>query len=378
MSTYRPWALIAELTYRCPLKCPYCSNPVNLRLGEDELTTEEWCRVFTEAEQLGVMQLHLTGGEPVARKDLLELVRHAGNLGLYTNLITGATLVTESLLRDLKDARLDHIQVSLQDSTEAGADAVAGVRGHLKKKEVARMATELGLPLTVNVVIHRNNIQNIGDIITMAEELGAQKLELANTQYYGWALLNRASLLPTPADLARAEQAVKAARMRIGSKMQILYVLPDYYSEWPKPCMGGWGNRNISITPRGQVLPCQAAESITPLHFENVRERSLSYIWHESESFGAFRGEEWMPEPCRSCERRREDYGGCRCQAFLLTGDAAVTDPACTLSPHHNLIEQARLEPAGEPRPYIYRTQRNSRGLALARPLGQASPVQIG
>ncbi|MCI0422690.1 MAG: pyrroloquinoline quinone biosynthesis protein PqqE, partial [Acidobacteria bacterium] len=291
MTKYRPWALIAELTYRCPLKCPYCSNPVNLKVGEDELTTEEWCRVFEEAEKLGVMQLHLTGGEPVARNDLLELVSYASRLSLYTNLITGATLLTEPLLHELKNAGLDHIQVSLQDSTEVGADFVAGARGHLKKKEIARMSTQLGLPLTINVVIHRHNIQNIGDIIAMAEEFGAQKLELANTQYYGWALLNRAALLPTPDDLAFAEEVVKAARLRIGSKMQILYVLPDYYSEWPKPCMDGWGHKNLCITPRGTVLPCQAAESITTLSFENVRERSLPYIWHESESFNAFRGE---------------------------------------------------------------------------------------
>lgn len=376
MMKYRPWALIAELTYRCPLKCPYCSNPVNLKVGEDELTTAEWCRVFEEAEKLGVMQLHFTGGEPVARNDLLELVSHASKVGLYTNLITGATLLTEPLLHQLKDAGLDHIQVSLQDSTEVGADFVAGARGHLKKKEIARMSIQLGLPLTINVVIHRHNIQNIGDIIATAEEFGAQKLELANTQYYGWALLNRAALLPTPDDLAFAEEVVKTARLRIGSKMQILYVLPDYYSEWPKPCMDGWGHKNLCITPRGTVLPCQAAESITTLRFENVRERSLSYIWHESESFNAFRGEDWMPEPCRSCERRRVDYGGCRCQAFMLTGNAAATDPACSLSPHHHHVEQARLEAISAPPPFVYRSQRNSQRL-VARSREQSSRGQV-
>jgi pyrroloquinoline quinone biosynthesis protein E len=365
MMTYRPWALVAELTYRCPLKCPYCSNPVNLKLGDDELTTEEWCRVFTEAEQLGVMQLYLTGGEPAARKDLLDLVRHGSSLGLYTNLITGATLLTEPLLRELKEAGLEHVQVSLQDSTEAGADFIAGVRGHLKKKEIARTVTRLGFPLTVNVVIHRHNIHNLADIIAMAEELGACKLELANTQYYAWALLNRASLLPTSEDLARSEEVVEAARLRIGSKMEILYVLPDYYSQWPKPCMDGWGNKMIVITPRGTVLPCQAAESITTLQFENVREQSLSYIWRESPSFNAFRGEDWMPEPCRSCDRRHLDYGGCRCQAFMLAGDAAATDPVCALSPHHHLIEQARPEAASAPPAFVYRTQRNSQRLSV-------------
>jgi pyrroloquinoline quinone biosynthesis protein E len=367
MMSYRPWALVAEITYRCPLQCPYCSNPVNLSRSDDELTTEEWCRIFDEAVQLGVMQLYLTGGEPVARKDLLDLVRHGSGLGLYTNLITGATLLTPSLLQELKEAGLDHVQVSFQDSTEASADRIAGVPGHLKKKDIARAVTQLGFPLTVNVVIHRHNIRNIDEIINLAEEVGAQKLELANTQYYAWALLNRAALLPTPEDLAAAEEVVKTARLRLGSKMEILYVLLDYYSQWPKPCMGGWGSKTICITPRGVVLPCQAAESITALRFENIRQHRLSDIWHDSASFNAFRGEDWMPEPCRSCERRHQDYGGCRCQAFMLAGDAAATDPACSLSPHHHLIEQARAEATSAPPPFIYRSQRNSRRLSVAR-----------
>ena len=345
---YRPYTLIAELTYRCPLRCPYCYNPVEYTRHAGELTTEEWLRVFEEGEALGVVQLHLTGGEPLARTDLEALVQGARWLGLYTNLITSGVPLTRDRLRALRDAGLDNVQLSVQDVEEERSDRIAGYRAFRAKMEVAQWVKAEGLPLTLNVVLHRSNLDRVEEVVVLAERLRVDRLELANTQYHGWALKNRDQLLPTQAQLERAWDVAEAARARLAGRMEIAYVTPDYYSQWPKACMEGWGRRFINIIPEGLVLPCHAAHTITGLRFENVRDLPLDEIWHHSESFNLFRGESWMPEPCRSCPRRSIDFGGCRCQAFHLTGNAAATDPACSLSPDHHLIEAARAR-AGEP-----------------------------
>jgi PqqA peptide cyclase len=334
----RPFGLLAELTYRCPLHCPYCSNPLNLAAYRDELTREEWMRVLVEARNLGVLQLHLSGGEPLQRRDLVALVSGARELGFYTNLITSALSLSSAKAEQLKAAGLDHVQISIQAATPLLSDRIAGTPSYERKIAAARVIKALGLPLTLNVVLHRHNIDQIATIMELAEELGADRLELANTQYYGWALHNRAALLPTWDQLQRAEPVVHAARVRLAEKMQILYVVPDYYSRYPKPCMGGWGRQQLTVTPNGDVLPCPIAGHITELPIENVRHRSLAWIWDDSPLFNRFRGVDWMPEPCRSCPRQAIDFGGCRCQAFQLTSDAAATDPVCHLSPHHVIV----------------------------------------
>jgi pyrroloquinoline quinone biosynthesis protein E len=353
----RPYTLIAELTYRCPLRCLYCYNPVAYTRHSRELGTEEWLRVFAEAEDLGVVQLHLTGGEPLARRDLEALVRGARGLGLYTNLITSGVPLTRERLRGLHDAGLDNVQLSIQDVEAEGSDHLAGYQAFSQKLDVARWVKAEGLPLTLNLVLHRANLDHVGEAVALAEGLDADRLELANTQYHGWALENRNRLLPTWAQLERAREVAAAAKARLAGRMEIAYVTPDYFSEWPKACMDGWGRRFINIIPDGLVLPCHAAHTITGLRFENVRHLPLEEIWHRSPSFNLFRGEAWMPEPCRSCPRRSIDFGGCRCQAFQLTGNGAATDPACSLSPHHHLIEAARARAAepGEPPAIIYR-----------------------
>jgi PqqA peptide cyclase len=346
MQVPNPLLLIAELTYKCPLHCPYCSNP--LSIGSDryrsELTTGEWSRVFNEASDLGVLQLALTGGEPLARRDAEELAQASTTAGLYSTLVTAGTPFTRRRAATLKEAGLDHVQISIQDSDPIESDLMAGTRSYGKKIEAARVARELGFPLTLNVVLHRRNLDRIEAIITLAEDLGARRVELANTQYQGWAAVNRGSLMPTRRQLERAEHVVQAARERIGSSMEILWVLPDYYEDYPKPCMGGWGTHAIVVTPNGDVLPCQAASTIPGLEIENVRDRPLAEIWFESDSFQRFRGTSWMPEPCRSCPSGRQelDFGGCRCQALALVGDAAATDPVCQFSPHHALVVEAR------------------------------------
>jgi pyrroloquinoline quinone biosynthesis protein E len=335
---HRPLGLLAELTYRCPLHCPYCSNPLNLGDYRDELTLEEWFRVLNEAHALGVLQLHLSGGEPLQRRDLVEIVAQARKLGFYTNLITSALSLTPAKAETLKEAGLDHVQVSIQAADSTLSDQIAGTPSYRHKVEAARTVKKLGFPLTLNVVLHRQNIDQVAAILALAEELAADRLELANTQYYGWALHNRAALLPTWDQLQRAEEIVRTARARLAEQMQIIYVIPDYYSHYPKPCMGGWGRQQLTVTPNGNVLPCPAAAQITTLPIENVRQRSLSWIWNDSPMFNRFRGSDWMPEPCRSCPRQTVDFGGCRCQAFQLTGEAAATDPVCELSPNHGMI----------------------------------------
>ena len=353
-----PLAVLAELTHRCPLQCPYCSNPIELDRARSELTTEEWKKVLSELAELGVLQVHFSGGEPAARKDLVELVKHANDVGLYTNLITSAVLLTREKLAELADAGLSHVQISFQGSEAASADRVAGLKdAHNKKIEVAKWTRELDLPLTVNAVMHRQNLHQLPDIIQMAVDLDADRLEVANVQYYGWALKNRAALMPSLAQIEETSRLVEDARTRLKGILAIDYVVPDYYALRPKKCMGGWGRQFFNISPSGKILPCHAAESITGLQFESVRSNhSIAWIWQNSEAFNRYRGTGWMPEPCRNCEFREVDFGGCRCQAFALTGDAGNTDPACTLSPmHETIFKQAEREAASGSDRFIYR-----------------------
>ncbi|MTD55101.1 pyrroloquinoline quinone biosynthesis protein PqqE [Amycolatopsis pithecellobii] len=335
-----PFGLLAELTYRCPLACPYCSNPINLAGYADELDTDEWRRVLVEARDLGVLQCHLSGGEPLLRRDLVEIVAQAHDLGLYTNLVTSAVGFSRPRAAHLRAAGLDHVQVSIQADEPALSDAIAGTPSYDRKIEAMRVVKELGWPLTVNVVLHRRNIDRVAEVLALAEQVGADRVELANTQYYGWASRNRAALLPSRAQLDAAEVVVRAARTRLRDRMDVSYVMPDYYSRYPKPCMGGWAARQLTVTPNGDVLPCPAAQSL-PLPRASVRADSLARIWADAPVMTAFRGTDWMPEPCRSCDRRELDFGGCRCQAFQLTGDAARTDPVCHLSPDHGLVARA-------------------------------------
>ncbi|MEU5691614.1 pyrroloquinoline quinone biosynthesis protein PqqE [Actinosynnema sp. NPDC020468] len=336
-----PFGLLAEVTHRCPLRCGYCSNPLELTRRAAELTTDQWRDVFDQARALGVLQVHLSGGEPLARKDITELAEHAAGLGCYVNLVTSGLGLTEARL-----AGVDHVQLSVQDATEAGSDAIGGVKAFRHKRKAAEVVRAAGLPLTVNAVLHRRNLDNVAALVELAEEWGAQRLELANTQYYGWALRNRSALLPTRAQLAQADAVVKAAKAR--SPMEIVHVVADYHDANPKPCMHGWGARQLTVAPDGAVLPCPAATVIEGLGLENVLDRPLAEIWHESRSFTAYRGTDWMREPCRSCPRKELDFGGCRCQAFQLTGDAANTDPVCSLSPHRPLVDEI-LGSRGEP-----------------------------
>lgn len=335
-----PFGLLAELTYRCPLACAYCSNPINMAEYTDELSTSEWQRVLTEAAEMGVLQCHLSGGEPLLRRDLAEIVSTASGLGLYTNLVTSALGLSRSAALRLRDAGLDHVQVSIQADEPALSDRIAGTPSFRRKVEAMHLVKELGWPLTVNVVLHRQNIDRMVDVLALAEEVGADRVELANTQYYGWAWKNRDALLPSREQLRDAEVVVREARARLKDRMDVLYVIPDYYSKYPKPCMGGWASRQLTITPNGDVLPCPAAQSL-PLPRASVPSDSLASIWEDSLVMNAFRGTDWMPDPCRSCDRKEQDFGGCRCQAFQLTGDAARTDPVCHLSPDHHLVDEA-------------------------------------
>ena len=367
----RPTTLLAELTHRCPLHCPYCSNPLELARSTAELSTEDWKRVFTEARALGVLQLGLSGGEPLVRRDLEELVDHARDVGLYQTLVTSALGLTRERAVRLKEAGLDHLQISFQDAERESAERIAGTRSWDAKHRAAAWAKELDFAFTVNVVLHRANLDRLGVIIDMAAALGADRLELANTQYYGWAVSNREALMPTRAQVDRSAEVVDRAVERYRGRMQIIYVLPDYYSDYPKPCQGGWGNFYVVVAPDGRAMPCHAASQIATLAFDNVRERSLDWIWNESPAFRAFRGDEWMREPCRSCPRKHVDFGGCRCQAFALTGDAANTDPVCTLSPERLTVD-AMLD--GDPRPIAY-SYRGMPPLAHRRPASTREPV---
>jgi len=355
----RPYTLIAELTYRCALHCPYCSNPVDHATHTAELDTAQWLSVFSGAEELGVVQLHLTGGEPLARRDLEALVAGAHGFGLYANLITSGVPLARERLVSLKAAGLDAVQLSLQGIDADSCNRIAGYDCFDAKLVAARWVRELGLPLTLNVVLHRDNIDQVGEAVALAERLGAHRLELANTQYLGWGLANRGALLPTREQLDRGRTIAHAARVRLEGRIDVLFVMPDYYSDHPRACMAGWGRRFIDVSPDGFVLPCQSARSIRGLTFARVGDGSLRDAWEHSPGMRAFRGDEWMLEPCRSCAKKSVDFGGCRCQAYLLTGDAAASDPACSLSPHHATVVRARLASGGStPRRFLYRGAR--------------------
>jgi PqqA peptide cyclase len=355
-----PVGLLAELTHRCPLQCPYCSNPLTLERAANELPAEIWIDVLAQAAELGVLQLHLSGGEPTVRRDLEEIVAGAAKAGLYSNLITSAVTLTRERLAALADRGLDHVQISFQDAVPANADRIAHYGGgHAKKLEAAAWVRDLGLPLTVNAPIHRQNIDSLEQFIDLAERLGAQRLEVAHVQYYGWALENRQALMPTREQVLRSAELVAQARERLKGILVIDFVVPDYYAKRPKPCMGGWGRGIINIAPSGKVLPCHAAESLPGLTFDNVGEKRLRDIWQSSDAFQKFRHTEWMQEPCRSCEFREQDWGGCRCQAFAFTGDARATDPACNKSSlHAAFADVASREAALPPGAFTFRRPR--------------------
>ncbi len=351
-----PLALLAEVTHRCPLQCPYCANPLELDRAREEIDTDTWRRVLGEAAALGVLQVHFSGGEPLARRDLEDLVRHAVGKGLYTNLITSAVTLTAERLERLVAAGIDHVQISFQDVEDAPGDRVAGFAGAQRlKREAAARVRAAGLPLTVNAVMHRQNLARLPEMIQLAVDMGAGRLEVAHVQYYGWALANRDALLPTRAQLDASTAIVDAARERLRGRLVIDYVVPDYHAALPKACMGGWGRRFLNVTPSGKALPCHAAETLPGLSFPAVRDTSLATIWHESEAFNFFRGTDWMVEPCRTCDRREIDWGGCRCQAFALTGKADATDPVCRLSPDRTALEAAVQATEAVPPPFVYR-----------------------
>jgi PqqA peptide cyclase len=352
-----PIGLLAELTHRCPLQCPYCSNPLHLERRSAELDTATWKRVFSEADALGVLQLHLSGGEPTARTDLTDLVAHCAALGLYTNLITSGVLLDKAKLTALADAGLDHVQLSLQDIDPVNADQIGGFRGgHDRKLRVGEAVVEVGLPLTINAVIHRKNIASIERMVDLAIAMGARRIEIAHTQYYGWALLNRAALMPTYEQTLVATDLVERLRTFHAGCIVIDTVVPDYYAHYPKACMGGWASRAMNVTPSGKVLPCHAAETIPHLEFDNVMDKPLAEIWHASQAFNAYRSLDWMEEPCVSCDRKVTCRGGCRCQALAITGSATQADPACSLSPfNEELRSRAVLDSAMADDSFTYR-----------------------
>lgn len=340
----KPLWLLLELTYRCPLKCVWCSNPLDFERYRNELSTAEWIEVLRQGRELGALQLGFSGGEPTMRRDLETLVGVATRLEYYTNLITSGIGLDPDRLAKLKDAGLKQIQLSIQAWDPALSDELVGARVWDRKLEVARRIKAHGFPMVLNVPVCRQNIDQTAEILAMAEDLGVEYLEFANLQYYNWAMLNRRELLPTRAQVERAEAIVGAARERLGTRMRIYFVAPDYYDGRPKACMNGWGSIHLTIAPDGTALPCQEARVITGLRFPSVRDSNLEWIWRDSPAFNLFRGEAWMKEPCRSCEERTRDFGGCRCQAFLLTGDAANPDPACRRSPRHDVVLSAITE----------------------------------
>ena len=372
MTVPPPIAMLAELTHRCPLSCPYCSNPVELARAETELATEDWVRVFREAADLGVLQLHLSGGEPASRRDLTDLVRAAREAGLYTNLISSGIGLTEARLAELDAAGLDHIQLSLQGTDAGMADEIGGYRGGFARKmQVAGWIKSIGFPLTLNTVLHRRNLHQLPRALEMAEEMGARRVEVATVQFHGWALRNRDALMPTREQAKEATRIVAEARVRLKGRLVVDYVPADYHSDYPKRCMGGWGSTGLNVAPDGTVLPCHAAQTIPHLTFENVRDKPLAEIWYHSSAFNAYRGTGWMAEPCRSCDRREKDYGGCRCQAMALAADAGAADPVCVKSPHHAALQARAAAHAAGTAPLIHRT-------APGRPLPEFATGEAG
>jgi pyrroloquinoline quinone biosynthesis protein E len=342
-----PLSLIAELTHRCPLHCLYCSNPIELQRAEDELSTEVWQRVFQQAAELGILQLHLTGGEPLARKDLPELISAARAAGLYVNMITSGIGLAEDRLRALLDAGLDHLQLSFQDIEEISANHIAGTRAHAIKLALAPVLKKYPLAFTINLVVHRMNLDRLASFIELAEDLEPDRLEIAHVQYYGWALKNRSLLMPTEDQVQRSLPIVEAAKVRLKGKIHVESVFPDYFGSFPKACVGGWGRQTMLIDPSGTALPCHSAAVIPGLSFDNVRDHDLAWIWNNSPAFERFRGDAWMPETCLACPRKERDFGGCHCQAFMLTGDANAMDPVCSYSPHHSMLQLLR-QPSSE------------------------------
>ncbi|MFE2105019.1 pyrroloquinoline quinone biosynthesis protein PqqE [Kitasatospora sp. NPDC059463] len=372
-----PLGLVAELTHRCPLQCSYCANPVELTKQRDELGTDQWLRVLDQARGLGVLQVHLTGGEPLLRRDLAVIVTHARRLGLYTNLITSGLPLDAARAAELAAAGLDHVQLSVQDADPSQADTVAGLTrlsgpgGHERKLAAAALLTAAGLPLTVNAVLHRGNLARLGAIADLAVDLGADRVELAHTQFYGWAWVNRAHLAPDDEQVRQAERDVAEARARHGDRIEITHVTADLHSGTAKPCMNGWGKEQLVVAPDGAVLPCLAAAQLPDLPLPNAVTDGLAASWHDSPAFNRYRGTDWMPEPCRGCELREQDFGGCRCQAFQFTGDPGVTDPACRLSPHHHLVREApgpAPAPAPVPRRFTASVQPGSGPSGAVRP----------
>ena len=350
LAVSKPLALIAELTHRCPLHCVYCSNPLELKNRAEELTTEVWSRVFREAAESGVLQADFTGGEPLTRPDIIDLVRAARTAGLYVSLITSGLPLDEPRLDELLQAGLDHMQLSFQGAREEIANEISGTKAHAHKLRVLEWLKKHRVAVTLNFVIHRRNIDQLEAMLALAESSSAGRVEFANVQYYGWAFANRDSLLPTREQLQCSAEFLKKAEVRLRGKIRVEFVVPDYYAKYPKACMGGWGRKLMLITPNGDALPCHAAKVIPGLPFENVKDRSLREIWENSDAFQKFRGEEWMQEPCKSCDRRTLDFGGCRCQALLLAGDAAATDPVCSLAPQRSKVDAILAEvPAASP-----------------------------
>ncbi|HUI61777.1 MAG TPA: pyrroloquinoline quinone biosynthesis protein PqqE [Steroidobacteraceae bacterium] len=367
-----PLWLLLELTYQCPLHCVFCYNPIDFARTGTELATEDWLRVLREARALGAVQLGLSGGEPLSRPDLEVIVAEAHKLGYYINLITSGVGLTEARIQALKQAGLDHIQLSFQDSTREMNDFLSSTRTFELKSRVAALIKRYDYPMVLNVVLHRLNIDHVEQILEMAQAMQAEYVELANTQYYGWAFHNREQLLPSRAQLQRAEAVTQRFRERPLQKMKIFFVVPDYFERRPKPCMNGLGSVFLTVTPDGTALPCHAARMLPGLSFPNVRESGVEWIWRESPGFNHFRGDAWMKEPCRSCPEKSRDFGGCRCQAYLLTGDPANTDPVCDLSPYHHLVTEAvaradQPRPVGKPlveKPLVFRDRRNSLALS--------------
>jgi PqqA peptide cyclase len=368
MATTNPLALIAELTHRCPLHCVYCSNPLELSNRNEELPTRVWARVFREAAEAGVLQADFTGGEPLARPDILDLIRAARATGLYVNLITSGMPLDELKLVQLVEAGLDHFQLSFQGAREETANEISGTKAHAQKLRVLDWLKKVRLAVTLNFVIHRRNIAQIDEMLKLAESSSATRVEFANVQYYGWAFANREHLLPTRVQLDRSLEILKAAEERLRGRIRIESVVPDYYAKYPKPCMGGWGRKLILITPNGDALPCHAAKIIPDLCFDNVKQQSLREIWEHSAAFQKFRGEDWMQPPCNTCDRRTIDFGGCRCQALLLAADPAATDPVCSLSPNRPKVDTILAGINGAPSAALISQSAETAAIPLTRP----------